>query len=82
MDISEIMESSSSDEEDGAAAETDEEEIKREEKNEEVLVSLGNFSYSTDNRITWMSKGILLHKVLLLTSELCVLPLLLVKNKE
>lgn len=47
MDISEIMESSSSDEEDGAAAETDEEEIKREEKNEEVLVSLGNFSYSS-----------------------------------
>lgn len=45
MDISEIMESSSSDEE-GATAETDEEEIKREEKNEEVTVSLDNFSHS------------------------------------
>lgn len=46
MDISEIMESSSSDEE-GATAETDEEEIKREEKNEEVTVSLDNFSHSS-----------------------------------
>ena len=48
MDISEILESSSSDEEGGAAAEIDEEEEKREEKTEEVVVSLSNFSHSSE----------------------------------